>query len=291
VQVDSFGAPFGGNALKGEGLLRRRDGDVSKYNAISISASDRASGDPANVLTLDDTPNNDGEYRSCPNTLLLNHFLDGSSNIAAESLSPEQCFDLCDDEDVCTLSGGDCETDADCPLEGSFCPIRTSLTLVPCSQDFEDLVPGRVNVQFNVTNELEQQFSASTTVDCWFNFRLADITSSNGTCTGASGGICQTDANCIEANNGFCAKTSPFSLGNMGTGTALSEITPTDLQGGVIGVGEDLFYVSLDADDGPGGVDSAWAAWDIQHRGTRWDATVDEPGGPVVDEIGLPGAF
>jgi hypothetical protein len=283
VQTDSFGAPFGGNALKGEALLRSRNGDVSKYNAISISASDRASGDPANVLSLDDTPNNDGEYRSCPNTLLLNHFLDGSSNIAVEGLDSSLCDDTCE-TDTCSITGVACTTDADCS-GNTFCPIRTSLTLVPCSQDFEDIVPGRVNVQFRITNELEQQFSASTTVDCWLNLRLADITSSNGTCSGAVGGRCQTDADCIKVDNGFCEKTSVFSLGNMGTGTALSEITPTDLQGGVIGVAEDLFYVS-----NPEAM-SAWAAWDIQHRGTRWDATADEDGGPVVDEIVLPGAL
>jgi hypothetical protein len=280
VQVDSFGAPFGGNALKGEALLRSRDGDVSKYNAITISASDRASGDPAHILSLDDTPNNDGEYRSCPNTLLLNHFLDGSSNIAVEALDPSLCFDTCEIA-TCSITGGACVTDDDC--EGAtFCPIRTQLTLVPCSQDFEDLVPGRVTVQFRITNELEQQFSASTTVDCWLDVRLSDITSPNGTCSGAVGGLCQTDQQCINADNGFCEKTSVFSLGNMGTGTALSEIQPVNLDGGVIGVAEDLFYVS-----GPE-VNSAWAAWDIHHRGTRWDATADVEGGPVVDEIGLP---
>jgi hypothetical protein len=290
VQIDSMGAPFGGNSLKGEAVLRSRSGDVSKYNAISISASDRASGDPANILSLDDTPNNDGEYRSCPDTLLLNHFLDGSSNIAVEALDPARCVDICE-ASLCTVSGGACTADSDCPLNdsgASFCPIRTELTLVPCSQDFENIVPGIVNVQFTITNELEQQFSASTTVDCWLNVRLADITSSNGTCSGLTGGLCQTDADCLPLN-GFCEKTSVFSLGNMGTGTALSEITPTDLQGGVIGVGEDLFYATLET--AAGSVTSARAAWDIQHRGTRWDATADVEGGPIVDEISLPGAL
>ena len=78
VQVDASGTPFGGNNLKGEALIRSADGDVSKHNAVAILANpDLAGGDPANELLLDNSPSNDGEYNSCPNTLLLDHFVDG----------------------------------------------------------------------------------------------------------------------------------------------------------------------------------------------------------------------
>jgi hypothetical protein len=51
----------------------------------------------------------------------------------------------------------------------------TELTLVPCTQDLENLVRPKVTVQFAVTNEFEELFSASTTVDCWGNFFLSDV--------------------------------------------------------------------------------------------------------------------
>jgi hypothetical protein len=289
VQVETSGGPFGGNALKGEALLRREDGDVSKYNAISILADpDTASADPSQELLLNNTPNtpdNEGEYNSCPNTIMLDHFLDGATNPVIAAVNPDECLDLCD-TDTCTLSGDSCTTDADC--EGADeCPIRTELTLVPCSEDFENIVPGKVTVQFAIVNEFEQNFSASTTVDCWLNVRLADITSSSGTCSGQAGGSCQSDADCIaKTDGGFCEKQSPFSLGNMGTSVAFTRITPVDLDGGVIGMAEELHY-SKSATDGIRGA-SAWAARDLQKSGTRFDATVDLDGGPVIDVIRLP---
>ncbi len=282
VQTDAVGAPFGGNNLKGEALLRREDGDVSKYNAIAILADpDRASGEPVRELALNSTPSEDGEYSSCPNTLFLDHFVDGAANPAVEVLNPGQCNDTCVD-DTCSISGDACTTTADC-VEATQCPIRTNLTLVPCSQDFENIVPGRVTVQFAIVNELEQAFSASTTVECWLDVRLADITSSVGTCSLDTATVCRTDAECIAGGDGFCEKQSAFSIGNLGTGTAFTRITPVDLDGGVIGIAEETHYNSDAA--------SAQASWNLQQEGTRFDATINTPGGPVIDTIALPGAF
>jgi hypothetical protein len=53
--------------------------------------------------------------------------------------------------------------------------VATELTIVPCSQDFENQVPAAVTVQFRVTNEFEELYSASTTVTCWGNLSLSDI--------------------------------------------------------------------------------------------------------------------
>jgi hypothetical protein len=282
VQVETSGGPLAGDALKGEALLRREDGDVSKYNAVSIRATDAVANDQE--ILLDNTANNDGEANSCANEILLNHFADGASNPVIATVNPDECIDECE-TDTCSLSVVASDGDEDCL--GDQCPIRTELTMVPCSEDFENIVPGRVTVQFAIVNEFEQNFSASTTVDCWLNVRLADITSSSGTCSGSLGGSCQSDADCIaDANNGFCEKQSPFSLGNMGTSVAFSRITPVDLDGGVVGVAEEL-HLSYSATNEVRGA-SAWAARDLQKSGTRFDATIDLEGGPVVDKIRLP---
>ena len=258
VQVDASGNPFGGNELKGEALLRDSDGDVSKYNAVAILANPELNNDPPErELRLDNTEFNDGEYNSCPNSWLLNHFTDGAPSEVVQTFTPSLCVD---DED---------------------CPIRTMLTLVPCKEDFENLIPSQVTVQFEVVNEFEETFSTSTTVDCWLTTRLADIDVGTGTCTG-DGESCQSDDDCINNANGFCSKNSVFSFGVTGTPSAFTTITPVDQDGGVIAVAEESHFTSID-DVQLGG---AWAAWNPQHSGTRFEAT-----GGVVDTITIPSSF
>jgi uncharacterized protein YceK len=257
VQIDASGTPFGGNNLKGEGLIRSFDGDVSKYNAVAILANPDLAGDePANELLLNNTPINDGEYNSCPNQLYLNHFVDGQESIIGD-LNPEACTD---DE----------------------CPIRTYLTLVPCSQDFENQVPSEVTVQFAIVNEFENIFSASTTVECYVTTRLADIDAPTGACSG-NGQVCVSDTQCLNAAQGFCNKNSVFAVGTLGSGSAFTRISPVDLDGGVLGIAEEIHY----NDTGVAGR----AAWNLQQNGNRYDATVDLPGGPVVDTITIPQSF
>jgi hypothetical protein len=267
VQTEASGMPFGGNALKGEALLRDDDGDVSKYNAVSILATSEVADD--NRILLDNNPSSsdaegDGEEaNSCHQTLLLNHFADSVDDPVADA------------EGICLEDG---------------CPIRTELTLVPCSQDLENVEPGRVTVQLAITNELEQNFSASITVDCWLNQRLGDVAANNGTCSLDDQQICQDDQDCFDGSDGFCIKQGPFSATVLGTLTAYTRITPVDLDGGVIGVAEETH--SLDDEV------LARAAWDLQAEGnfingrwfpiTRYEATIATPGGPVVDEIVIP---
>jgi len=266
VQVDASGTPFGGNNLKGEAVIRAGDGDVSKHNAVAILANPDLAGDaPANQLLLNNTPENDGEYNACANELYLNHFVDGYNNPVIDpdtgvSLNPDACVD-------------------------GTCPIRTYLTLVPCSQDFENQVPSAVTVQFAIVNEFEQNFSASTTVECWETTRLADIDAPTGRCTG-NDAACTTDTQCIEAGQGFCNKNSVFSLGTLGGGAAFTRISPVDLDGGVIGIAEEYMFNNT-----AGGVSVARAAWNLQQTGNRYDATVNLPGGPVVDTITIPESF
>jgi len=67
---------------------------------------------------------------------------------------------------------------------------------------------------------------------------------------------------------------------------AFTRISPVALDGGVIGIAEELHF-SQSATDGVRGA-STWAARDLQKTGTRFDATIDLEGGPVVDKIRLP---
>ena len=142
-------------------------------------------------------------------------------------------------------------------------------------------------MQFAIVNEFEETFSASTTVDCWKTFRLADVDAPTGRCT-VSEAPCVSDEQCIDANAGFCDKNSVFSLGRLGTSTAFTRITPVALDGGVLTVAEEVHYnnlLSLMAKRS----NSAWAAWNPQAIGNRYDATDPNqggpPGGPVVDII------
>jgi len=267
IEVDASGTPFGGNNLKGEEVIRSGSGDVSKANADAILANpDLAGSEPANQLLLNNSPLNTGEYNACPNTSLLNHFVDGDDNPVIQEFNPVWC-----------------DPDAGCP-------IRTYLTLVPCSEDFENNVPATVTVQFSITNELEQVFSASTTVTCWKNIRLADIDAPTGKCS-QDNSMCTSDDQCINRDEGFCTKQSVFSLGNLGSGTAFTSITPVDLDGGVITYAEEVHFNDLDV-NGVQTTNRAWAAWNPQSTGNRFDAT--DPanggpaGGPVVDQITIP---
>ncbi len=86
------------------------------------------------------------EYNGCPNLLLLNHFFDGAGPRVVGSPT-----------------------------------IRTDLTLVPCSQDFNFQAPRSVVAQYLVFNEFEQRFSTSRSVTCFQEIALSDIDTRPGT--------------------------------------------------------------------------------------------------------------
>lgn len=162
IEVDSSGAPLNGNRLKGEATLvttrsvsvsgaQIRQGDVSKYNAVGLVGlnTDTNSNDGDLTLCIGGGPRPGcpvgAEYNGCPDTVILNHFAEGATLPAVPS--------------------------AQIPNSR----VGTEVTLVPCTQDFENQVPGSVVVQFKVINEFENLFSASTTVTCWSNLRLSDV--------------------------------------------------------------------------------------------------------------------
>jgi hypothetical protein len=154
IEVDSAGAPINGNHLKGEATIVNLPpalGDASKYNAIGVLGlnTDLNSNNSDNILCLGGgvTPScpTGAEYNACPGTVILNHFAENASDPVIDLLgnSPSQ--------------------------------VNTELTIVPCSEDFENQAPARITVQFRLTNEFEELFSASTTVTCWANFELDDV--------------------------------------------------------------------------------------------------------------------
>ena len=173
-QVDSTGTPLLVNDLKGEATIYDLEPgspgglDVRAYNGVGIQAMS-VSGQPIAKTCVGGTKQSfacgaDGDcpggacriamclgsnpstgavcpaatHASCPSTLILNHFFDGAP------------------DDVAGL------------------PIRTDLTLVPCSEDIGVGTPNTV-AQFQVFNEFEQRFSASLSVRCFREIQLSNI--------------------------------------------------------------------------------------------------------------------
>ncbi len=218
IEVDETGAPLIGNHLKGEAtietvqtdLIHDVYGDVSKYNAIGIPGNpDAAPPQPGQPLLLDDN-----QYNACPSTLIVDHF----ATLAADPIAEA------------TASG---------VSSASF----TELTLVPCSEDFENQRATTVTVQFLIYNEFEERFSASTTVTCYLNTELTDIDSPS------------------------TFDRSVFSFNVLGTDVAQTQITPvvnTDgTQHAVIGIAERFLSVEwLDQKS------TARAAYNIHTQGS-----------------------
>jgi hypothetical protein len=261
VEVDVADNPIGGNHFKGEATIRT-GGDAAKYNAIGIQGTDMA-GETANELLLNqpiDSADVVGQYDACPNVLLLNHFADGVTDpfILASGLGG-----TCN---VKMLVPIPCQADSDCP-DGSTCQnppqildanhnidlisaTLTDLTLIPCTQDFENSQPSSATVQFQIYNEFEEAFSFSTTVTCWADFFLF-----------------QTDS----PKNPFM---SVFSFPILGTTVAHTRIIPVD--GAVLGV------AGVTRADAQG--NTTRVALNIHMEGDRFTGS----GGTVVDKVTIP---
>jgi hypothetical protein len=196
VEVDSSGAPINGNHLKGEAtIVTPDDADASKYNAVGVMGLNTfaISNNSDKTLCLGGPVSADcptgGEYNACPQTLILNHYAASASNPVIDELKPSSASE-----------------------------VRTEVTLVPCTEDFENQVPGRGIVQFLITNEFEQLFSTSTTVTCWGNLDLSS-----------------------RQNASF---TSIFSEDFLGSRFAQTRMSPAgDDQSGFVGVAEEFHTV------------------------------------------------
>ncbi len=143
VEVDAGGFPIPGNALIGKATLHHlASGGVTTYSAIGLQGFITNNMD--NVLCLGGGRSaqcpNGPEYAGCPDRWVLNH---PAEEVDAESGSS----------------------------------VTTSITVVPCTQNFMPQAPPVVRMQFLIYNEFEERFSASTSVTCWADLPLATIDS------------------------------------------------------------------------------------------------------------------
>jgi len=142
VQVGDDELPVDLNWLKGEATIQ----------TINGSAVDARGYNAIGIQAIEGANNRDNtlvlgvEYNGCPNLLLLNHFFDDARPAVVGSPT-----------------------------------IRSDLTLVPCSQDFNFQAPRSVVAQYLVFNEFEQRFSTSRSVTCFQEIALSDIDTRPGT--------------------------------------------------------------------------------------------------------------
>ena len=165
------------------------DLDARSYNAIGLQATPNAAGGD-NTLILSADPDT-AEYDGCPGVLLLDHFFDGAHE---------------------PVSGG---------------TVTTTLTLIPCSENFltQDALRNSTVVQYLVYNEFEQRFSTSNSVSCLKSITISDIASRPGPSDDT---------------------TSIFNVAVQGTLTGQTRIRPVDggnpnRGDGLLGIAEESF--------------------------------------------------
>jgi len=187
VEVDASDNPVAGNHLKGEATVFT-DGDASKYNAIGLLGYQDV-GLTGNQLLLNHPLGADdsvGEYDACPNVLLMNQFTDG---VTDPFILEKGLGGTCDGDGTTP-----CTTDSDCRsmekcedgpqiLDPTTKTVAlrsatlTDLTLVPCTEDFENNLPATVTIQVQIFNEFEEQFTTSFPVTCFLNKFLFQLDS------------------------------------------------------------------------------------------------------------------
>lgn len=137
VEVDDDERPIDRNSLKGEATVMEY-GTGGNADARGYNA--------IGIQAIENANNRDNtlvlgvEYNGCPNILIVDHFFDNAR--------------------VPTFAND---------------TVRTDITLVPCSQDFNFQAPQPVVAQYLVFNEFEQRFSTSRSVTCFQEIALSDI--------------------------------------------------------------------------------------------------------------------
>ena len=243
VEVGSDEFPVASNDLKGEATIEEvdflpRDSstksvirgvtfDTRGYNAIGIQAIPGANFNGDNTLIVGGTPDTGQEYNGCPNQLILDNFFDDAEEPATHE------------------------------------NVRTDLTLVPCSEDFNFQSVFPIVVQYLVFNEFEQRFSTSRSVTCFSELPLSDIDTRPGN---------------LDGND----RASIFNVNVEGTLTGQTLIRPvadssTTHGTGLLGVAEEYHQDMR--------LTGHSAAFALQQRGTRTQPDIillplAEPAGP-----------
>jgi hypothetical protein len=142
IEVDASGAPWSGNALLGFATLTHiASGEIVKYPAVGLPGLQPNNADDTLCLggaAREGCPRG-AEYGDCPQNWIVSHPADAD----------------------------------DRPLDGAA--VSTDLTVVPCPENLETQSPQPLTLQFLVTNEFEQTFSAATTLTCWADLRLSNV--------------------------------------------------------------------------------------------------------------------
>jgi len=142
VQVGDDELPVDQNSLKGEATIET----VGPDRPVDVRGYNAIG-----IQAIEGANNRDNtlvlgtEYNGCPNILVLDHFFDDAMEPANNGT------------------------------------VRTEITLVPCSEDFNFQAPQPVVVQYLVFNEFEQRFSTSRSVTCFQEIALSDIDTRLGT--------------------------------------------------------------------------------------------------------------
>ena len=240
IEVGTDENPIDHNDLKGEATIEEVDFaldgsgpksglrglsfDTRGYNAIGIQAVAGAQDSVANTLIIGGpTP----EYNSCPAQLILDNFFDDAEEPATHE------------------------------------NVRTELTLVPCSEDFNFQSVFSTVVQYLVFNEFEQRFSTSRSVTCFSELPLSDIDTRPGN---------------LDGND----RASIFNVNVEGTLTGQTLIRPvadssTTHGTGLLGVAEEYHQERV--------LTGHSAAFALQQRGIRTQPDIillplAEPAGP-----------
>lgn len=138
VQVGDDELPIAANSLIGQATIGggSGSGDFDQRSYNAIGIQATANNNRDNTLVLGgEAP----EYNACPGSLSLDHFFDN----AVEPANNDR--------------------------------VRTSLILVPCSEDFNFQTPVASRIQYLVWNEFEQRFSTSNGLNCYSDLPIVDI--------------------------------------------------------------------------------------------------------------------
>ena len=153
------------NNLVGDAVIETvgLDIDVAKYNAVGLRTAGDNDGDNVLVIGGDGSVVGPAEYQPCSEVLVLDHLFDGA----------------------CDPISGPCPTGNE---------AATTLTLVPCTQDFltQEIPP--VTAQFLIYNEFEQRFSTSRQVRCYLDTLISLIDTSQSARSIFSAGVAGTVA-------------------------------------------------------------------------------------------------
>ena len=140
VEVDGDEKPTDRNDLKGEATIEEAEGAPQTLDVDSRGYNAIGIQAIAGENDGDDTLVIGQEYNACPNILILDHFFDDAVEPSVVART-----------------------------------VRTHLTLVPCSEDFNLQAPITTTVQYLVFNEFEQRFSTSRPMRCFSEIVLSDI--------------------------------------------------------------------------------------------------------------------